>query len=99
MGKTSAAAAATILLNLCASSHGQEMPPMARKIDNNNNKNNPRRSLRSGMVGDDFLKEGEAESEHFHTTISTTGKKAVPQQQNSFYDLDAFSAKEVSLQN
>ena len=90
MGKTSAAAAATLLLKLCTSSYGQELPSVARKMDNQ------RRSLRSGMAADNFLKEGEAQSEQLHTTISARAKKAVPQQ-NSFYDLDAFTAKEVSI--
>ena len=92
MGKTTAAAAVTLLVNLCTSSHGQELRPAARKTDNN-----PRRSLRSGMAGDDFLKGGEGHSEQFHTQVSTAAEKAALQQQNSFYDLDAFTAKEVSL--
>ncbi len=91
MGKTTAAAAVTLLVNLCTSSHGQELRPAARKMDN------PRRSLRSGMAGDDLLKGGEGHSEQFHTQVSTTAEKAALQQQNSFYDLDAFTAKEVSL--
>ncbi|KAK1745366.1 hypothetical protein QTG54_003290 [Skeletonema marinoi] len=87
MGKTSAAATATLLLKLCTSSYGQELPSAARKMDNQ------RRSLRSGMAADNFLKEGESQSEQLHTKISATAKKAAPQQ-NSFYDLDAFTAKE-----
>ncbi len=88
MGKTSAAAAATLLLNLCTSSYGQEMPAAAREM------NSQRRSLRSGMTADDFLKGGEALSEQFESKLSST--KAVPKQ-NSFYNLDAFTPKEVSL--
>ena len=50
------------------------------------------------MTADDFLKGGEAQaqSEQFQTKISSTTTKAVPKQ-NSFYNLDAFTAKEVSL--
>ena len=88
MGRTTAAAAVTLLVNLCTSSHGQELRPAAKKTDKI-----PRRSLRSGMAGDDFLKGGEGHSGQFHTTA----EKAALQQQNSFYDLDAFTAKEVSL--
>ena len=88
MGKTSAAAAAALLLNLCTYSHGQEMPPAARQMSNQ------RRSLRSGMTSNDF-KGGEAQSKQFQTKISTTITKDVPKQ-NPFYNVDAFTAKEVS---
>ncbi len=87
MGKTSAAAAAALLLNLYTHSHGQDMPPAARQMSNQ------RRSLRSGMTSNDF-KGGEA-SKQFQTKISTTTTKDVPKQ-NPFYNLDAFTAKEVS---
>ena len=83
-----------LLLILCTYSHGQELPAAAREM------NNQRRSLRlrSGMTADDFLKGGEAQaqSKQFQTKISSTTTKAVPKQ-NSFYNLDAFTAKEVSL--
>lgn len=95
MRKTSSAAAAaiiTLLLNIFTSSHGQEMPAAARET------NSQRRSLRSGMTAeDDFLKGGrEAQSEKFQTKISSTTTKDVPMQ-NSFYNLDAFTPKEVSV--
>jgi len=47
------------------------------------------------MTADDFLKGGEAQaqSKQFQTKISSTTTKAVPKQ-NSFYNLDAFTAKE-----
>lgn len=92
MGKTSAAAAATLLLNLCTSSHGQDIPAAAREMNNQR-----RRSLRSGMTANDFLKGGEVvQSEQFESKISSTTEKVVPKQ-NSFYNLDAFTSKEVSL--
>jgi hypothetical protein len=93
MGKTTVTAAtAALLFNLCTSSYGQELSPVAEAM------NNQRRSLRSGMAAeDDEKKKGEPDGDvKFHTKILTTTKKKAAPQQNPFYDLDAFTPKEVS---
>jgi hypothetical protein len=52
------------------------------------------------MAGaDDVTKNGElGQDVKFHTKISTTTKKNAVPKQNPFYDLEAFTPKEVSLE-
>ena len=75
MTRITIAAVAFLLVNLCTSSHGQEV----------------RRSLRHGVAESDYSKNGESKLDS--EVIASTTMTAQP---NSFYDLEAFTAKEVS---